>query len=155
MIMAGMSITAERGIVSTGSALAAVRITSPNRPGRSAPSGLGSATRTPTLREAVHDWAKECAEDHGLAIQPGDMVFELLLPGANKGEAVRQIMDRRRFAGSCPVYIGDDLTDIPAIIAARRFGGRGIAVGQKIAAHADDTLAGPTEVISHIRKLLA
>jgi trehalose 6-phosphate phosphatase len=83
------------------------------------------------------------------------MVFELLLPGANKGEAVRQIMDRRRFAGSCPVYIGDDLTDIPAIIAARRFGGRGIAVGQKIAAHADDVLAGPAEVISHIRKLLS
>ena len=118
--------------------------------------GLGLHYRlAPTLREAVHDWAKECAEDHGLAIQPGDMVFELLLPGANKGEAVRQIMDRRRFAGSCPVYIGDDLTDIPAIIAARRFGGRGIAVGQKIAAHADDVLAGPAEVISHIRRLLS
>lgn len=117
--------------------------------------GLGLHYRlAPTLREEIHDWAKECAEDHRLTIQPGDMVFELLLPGANKGEAVRQIMDRQRFAGSSPVYIGDDLTDIPAIIAARKLGGRGIAVGQKIAEHADETLAGPTEVISYIRKLL-
>lgn len=118
--------------------------------------GLGLHYRlAPRLRAAVHDWARECAEDHHLAIQPGDMVFELLLPGANKGEAVRQIMARRRFAGSSPVYIGDDLTDIPAIIAARALGGRGIAVGQKIAAHADDVLAGPAEVMRHIRKLLA
>ncbi|WP_301750293.1 trehalose-phosphatase [uncultured Erythrobacter sp.] len=118
--------------------------------------GLGLHYRlAPTLREAVHDWAKECAENHRLAIQPGDMVFELLLPGANKGEAVRQIMDRWRFAGSSPIYIGDDLTDIPAMLAARKFGGRGIAVGRKIAAYADDVLAGPAEVISHIRKLLA
>jgi trehalose 6-phosphate phosphatase len=117
--------------------------------------GLGLHYRlAPTLREAVHDWVRQCAEDHHLAIQPGDMVFELLLPGANKGEAVRQIMEGRRFAGSCPVYIGDDLTDIPAIIAARKLGGRGIAVGPKIAAHADDVLAGPAEVITHIRRLL-
>lgn len=118
--------------------------------------GLGLHYRlAPAWRDALEEWAKQCAAEHDLVIQAGDMVFELRLPGANKGDAVRAIMQLRPFAGSRPIYAGDDLTDIPAIAAARALGGRGIAVGGRIAAHADEVLSDPAEVHHRLRNLLA
>jgi trehalose 6-phosphate phosphatase len=117
--------------------------------------GLGIHYRlAPRLREAVRTWAEACATEHDLVIQEGDMVCELRLPGADKGDAVRTIMQRQPFAGSRPVYIGDDLTDIAAIDAARVLGGQGIAVGPRIAEHADAVLADPQAVHDRIRLLL-
>ena len=117
--------------------------------------GLGLHYRlAPGLRDKLRDWAEECADEHDLVIQPGDMVYELRLPGADKGDAVRTIMQRQPFAGSRPVYLGDDLTDIPAIEAARSFGGRGIAVGKRIADAADEALCGPEAVLGRIRQLV-
>jgi trehalose 6-phosphate phosphatase len=118
--------------------------------------GLGMHYRlAPRLREAVREWAEECATEHDLVIQQGDMVFELRLPGADKGDAVRAIMQLAPFAGSTPCYIGDDLTDIAAIAAARELGGRGIAVGGRIAPHADAVLESPCEVHRQIAALIA
>lgn len=118
--------------------------------------GLGLHYRlAPGLRDAVQAWAEECAVEHDLVVQPGDMVYELRLPGADKGDAVRAIMQRAPFAGSLPVYIGDDLTDIPAIDAARALGGRGIAVGSRITGAANGTLANPAEVLAWLGNLLA
>jgi trehalose 6-phosphate phosphatase len=117
--------------------------------------GLGLHYRlAPQLREPLARWAQACAEEHDLVIQEGDQVFELRLPGADKGDAVRTIMGLRGFAGARPLYIGDDLTDIAAIAAARELGGRGIAVGERIAGHADETLADVAEVLARIRALL-
>lgn len=118
--------------------------------------GLGLHYRlSPDLRDTLRQWAEECADEHGLVVQPGDMVYELRLPGADKGDAVRAIMQCHPFAGSSPVYIGDDLTDIPAIDAARALGGRGIAVGPRIADAADEMLDGPPQVLERLRGLLA
>ena len=117
--------------------------------------GLGIHYRlAPRLCEAVRDWAAECAAEHDLVIQQGDMVFELRMPGADKGDAVRAIMQRAPFAGSTPVYVGDDLTDIAAIASARELGGRGIAVGTRIADHADAMLDGPADVLRRIGALI-
>lgn len=117
--------------------------------------GLGLHYRlAPRLRDAVRAWAEECAAEHDLVVQPGDMVYELRLPGADKGDAVRAIMPRPPFAGSHPVYIGDDLTDIPAMDAARALGGRGIAVGQRIADAADEVLESPADVLGWLRNLI-
>ena len=117
--------------------------------------GLGLHYRqAPALRPLVEQWVEECAAAHGLLVQPGDMVFELRLPGADKGDAVRAIMRLRGFAGSTPVYVGDDLTDIAAIAAARALGGRGIAVGERIAAHADEALPDVPAALARIRALL-
>lgn len=117
--------------------------------------GIGLHYRlAPALRETVQAWAEAAAAEHDLVIQPGDMVFELRLPGADKGDAVNAIMKLAPFAGSRPLYIGDDFTDMAAINAARALGGTGIAVGERIAAHADAALASPAAVIEHIRTLL-
>ncbi len=117
--------------------------------------GLGLHYRlAPGRRDAVRAWTEERAAEHGLVVQPGDMVFELRLPGADKGDAVRTIMRLAPFSGSRPLYIGDDLTDIPAIEAARALGGSGIAVGGRIAGHADAVLASPEAVLEHVRTVL-
>ncbi|WP_285713841.1 trehalose-phosphatase [Erythrobacter oryzae] len=118
--------------------------------------GLGLHYRlAPRLHEQVRAWAEECAAAHDLVIQEGEMVYELRQPGADKGDAVRAIMAMAPFRGSSPLYIGDDFTDIAAIEAARALGGRGLAVGSRIAAHADGVLADPAAVLEGIRALAA
>lgn len=117
--------------------------------------GLGLHYRlAPERRRAVEAWAQECAAEHDLIIQEGDMVYELRLPGADKGDAVHAIMKLPDFAGARPVYCGDDLTDIPAIAAARALGGHGVAVGDRIAANADAVLSDPAAVHACIRALV-
>lgn len=117
--------------------------------------GIGLHYRlAPDRCEAVRAWAEAAAAEHKLVVQPGDMVFELRLPGADKGDAVRAIMRLAPFAGSSPLYIGDDLTDIPAIAAARELGGCGIAVGTRIADHADATLTSSEAVLVGLRALM-
>lgn len=117
--------------------------------------GLGIHYRlAPRMGEAVRRFAEVCAAENDLVIQEGDMVWELRLPGADKGDAVRAIMKLPAFAGSLPVYIGDDFTDIAAIDAVRDLGGRGIAVGDRIAAAADAVLASPADVHHRIRALI-
>jgi trehalose 6-phosphate phosphatase len=117
--------------------------------------GLGVHYRlAPTVLGAVETWVAAAAVRHALVVQEGDMVRELRPAGADKGDAVRAIMQLGSFAGSRPVYFGDDLTDIPALAAAQACGGRGIAVGPRIAAHADETVENVSAVRHRIRALL-
>ena len=61
-------------------------------------------------------------------IVPTVMGWELRPTGANKGTAVRTLLDRPPFAGRVPLFIGDDVTDEDAISAARQLGGFGFRV---------------------------
>ena len=69
------------------------------------------------------------AERTGLAVQAGKMVLELRPRGADKGDALLQLMAEPAFAGKRPVFVGDDLTDEHAFAAAAAMGGAGILVG--------------------------
>lgn len=71
------------------------------------------------------------AKRHGLAVKHGKAVAELVGPGADKGAAVRAFCALDPFAGSLPVFVGDDLTDEDGMIAAREMGGFGVAVGER------------------------
>lgn len=72
----------------------------------------------------------EClAAEHGLKVKHGKQVIELVMPGSDKGSAVARFMARAEFAGSAPLFLGDDVTDEDAFRAAARFGGAGILVG--------------------------
>ncbi len=55
----------------------------------------------------------------------GNCVVELLPSTANKGAAVRAFLDEQPFRGRKPVFVGDDLTDVPGFTAAREAGGHG------------------------------
>lgn len=70
----------------------------------------------------------------GFRLLEGDCVVELVPRAANKGDAVRTFMNEAPFRGRRPLFIGDDITDIPGFDAAREAGGLGIAVGTRVQA---------------------
>jgi len=90
--------------------------------------------------------AETLAVRHDLAIQHGKMMVELRVPGSDKGVAVARLMQRSDMAGTTPIFIGDDLTDEPAFVAARDAGGHAILVGDARASAADYGLPDPAAV---------
>ncbi|WP_230629456.1 trehalose-phosphatase [Sphingomonas sp. Leaf37] len=93
---------------------------------------LGAALHyraVPTAEAAARDLAATLAADAGLHLQTGKMMIEVRVPGADKGTALRALMQAPLFAGRTPVFLGDDDTDEPAMVAARDLGGAGILIG--------------------------
>jgi trehalose 6-phosphate phosphatase len=94
------------------------------------PAGVALHYRLAPERErAVGDFVEDLAERSGLALQRGKMVAELRPHGADKGAALRRLMAEPPFAGTRPVFVGDDLTDELAFEAAAALGGEGVLVG--------------------------
>lgn len=85
----------------------------------------GAPDREPEARAI----ASLIAGETGLKLQQGAMVAELRTPGPNKGDAVRDLMRAAPFAGSTPVFVGDDVTDEDGFLAAVELGGIGVLVG--------------------------
>jgi trehalose 6-phosphate phosphatase len=85
----------------------------------------------PDAEEVCRAAVERAAERSGLEVQPGKMVFELRPGGANKGDALRRLLDAPLFAGSKPIFLGDDLTDEPAFTAAQELGGAGVLIGER------------------------
>lgn len=79
---------------------------------------------------AVDRFARDLAADTGLEMQSGKCVRELRIPGADKGDAVREFMAEPPFRFGRPVVVGDDLTDEHAFYAAAALGGSAILVGE-------------------------
>lgn len=85
--------------------------------------------QAPEAEEQCRVAAEATAELTGLEIQPGKMVFELKPPEGNKGLGLKALMAAPPFAGTMPVYLGDDWTDEPGFAVAMQLGGAGIYVG--------------------------
>jgi trehalose 6-phosphate phosphatase len=83
----------------------------------------------PEAEEACRVLAVALAEETGLHLQPGKMVFEVHAGGANKGAALRRFMSEPSMAGTAPIFLGDDDTDEPGFAMAAAMGGAGILVG--------------------------
>lgn len=81
----------------------------------------------------------------------GKKVLELVPAEAHKGAALRHLMQRAPFIGKLPVFIGDDLSDISAMQAARALGGLAFAVGAKVQAHADGVFERPSKVLDWLQ----
>lgn len=65
----------------------------------------------------------------GYKAQAGKMVVELKPRNANKGAALRAMMQGPPFAGRIPIMVGDDTTDEDAMLVAEELGGFGVKVG--------------------------
>ena len=85
----------------------------------------------PDKADQTRQFARELALAHGLDVNRGKGVVELVRPGANKGAALRAFMAIEPFIGSTPVFIGDDVTDEDGMRTAIEFSGFGIAVGER------------------------
>jgi len=62
----------------------------------------------------------------------GDGVVELRAAGGDKAAAVAAFMAEPPYVGRTPVYIGDDVTDAPALAAVAALGGIAIGVADRI-----------------------
>lgn len=83
----------------------------------------------PEAEEACRFAATEVANQTGMVVQPGKMVFELKPSSGTKGGALRAFMAEPPFATTRPVFLGDDLTDEHGFEAAKDLGGAGVLVG--------------------------
>ena len=83
----------------------------------------------PDCGPAVHAFAQNLADEHGWAVQNGKCVAELVAKNVSKGSAVTALMNTPPFAGSRPIFIGDDVTDEAGFRACHDLDGVGILVG--------------------------
>ncbi|HVE22929.1 MAG TPA: trehalose-phosphatase [Acidocella sp.] len=77
------------------------------------------------LRNLVHQLL---ADSDDATLLPAHCAFELKPRGGNKGDALAGFMSITPFAGRRPIFIGDDVTDEPAIAKANELGGAGLHV---------------------------
>lgn len=99
----------------------------------------------PESEQAARALIDRLAKDTGLTVQEGKMMIELRTAGHDKGTGIKTLMKNARFAGSIPIFAGDDVTDEAGFVAAQSLGGIGVLVGpaRQTAArcHLDDVAA--------------
>ena len=83
----------------------------------------------PALAAALHALLGE-PEGAGLRLLPGKMVFEVIAHGSDKAQAIRRFLEVAPFAGRRPLFIGDDVTDEPALALMPGLGGLALSVGR-------------------------
>lgn len=92
---------------------------------------LGTALhyrQSPAQEADAQALAEVIAHRLGLTVQHGKMMVELRVPG-DKGSAITALMADPPFAGTRPIFLGDDLTDEDGFVAVAALGGTGILVG--------------------------
>ena len=83
----------------------------------------------PELKETCRTAVEEAVADNdGLVILPGKMVYEVRPKGCDKGVAVTAFLDEPPFKGRLPVYMGDDVTDEDAFAVVNALGGASIKI---------------------------
>ncbi|MGB3408759.1 MAG: trehalose-phosphatase [Jannaschia sp.] len=90
----------------------------------------------------------------GFRLQPAHFAYEIKLDSVGKDAAVSGMMARDTFAGSTPIYAGDDLTDEAALSWVQDQGGVAVKIGdaETVARH---RLADPAELIGYLERWLA
>jgi trehalose 6-phosphate phosphatase len=109
----------------------------------------------PDAGAAVQAFAEAIAARTNLVLQPGDHVAELRGPGAGKGAAIRAFMKEAPFAGTRPIYLGDDRTDEDGFAAVSALGGVGVLVGAARRTAATRRLADVDAVMDWLSKTMS
>jgi trehalose 6-phosphate phosphatase len=112
------------------------------------------ARRAPQRATQLLRAARREARKVGLVAREGRAVVEAELTPGDKGTALRKLCRRARARGV--VYVGDDLTDVPAIAVARELGGLGFFVSSHERSRprgATAVLGGPGVVDAFVRGL--
>lgn len=74
----------------------------------------------------------QAPEGAGLRLLSGKQVYEVVSAGVDKAQAIQRLLAVPGFAGRLPLYIGDDVTDEPAIALMPALGGLGLSVGRAL-----------------------
>ncbi|HEX6573777.1 MAG TPA: trehalose-phosphatase, partial [Gemmatimonadaceae bacterium] len=88
--------------------------------------------RAPQLAGYAHRVMRDLQTRYGqgLVIQKGKRVVELRPEGADKGQAIRSLMQRPPFKGRMPAFVGDDVTDEHGFKVVNEMGGISVKVGK-------------------------
>ena len=71
-------------------------------------------------------------EGTGLRLLEGKQVYEVVCRGIDKACTIQRLLDTPGFAGRLPLFIGDDVTDEPAIALMPGLNGLGLSVGRAL-----------------------
>lgn len=87
--------------------------------------------RAPHLCGVVRETLAQLASEVGprFVLQPGKLVLEIRIAGADKGSVIAEIMQTPPFDTRTPVYLGDDATDEAGFAQVNRLGGLSVKVG--------------------------
>lgn len=104
--------------------------------------------------ELLDEVAKICASAPAepVEILQGKLVVDVKPAGINKGIAVSDLMRQAPFAGRHPIFIGDDITDLPVFSTIPKFGGHAYSVGG-IVAEVDGHFDRPATVRSWLARI--
>lgn len=97
------------------------------------------------LASLTKEWATQIVLTHGRK------TYELTQCDMDKGRAVQRLLTIPPFQGRRPVYLGDDVSDVPAIDFCTRNGGTGIRVGRD--ERSSDAFSSPGKVRAWIGRL--
>ena len=84
-------------------------------------------TAEPKLRSDLESFLNS-AEGNGCRILPGHMVFEIKRSGFDKGTAIGAFLAQPPFRGRQPIFVGDDVTDLPGFERVLTEGGLAYSV---------------------------
>lgn len=86
-------------------------------------------------------------------VQVGNCVAELKPVGADKGDALRTLVQTAPFRDRRPWMFGDDFTDEPAFAMAERLGGLGVVVGGRRPSQASHALCSTAQARRWLARL--
>lgn len=69
------------------------------------------------------------AQSDEIRLLSGRMVWEVVQNACNKESAIKRFLAAAPFEGRSPLFLGDDVTDLPAIAFCKKNGGRAVRVG--------------------------
>jgi trehalose 6-phosphate phosphatase len=114
------------------------------------------------LVDALRAPVTKAVADAGLEMRPGKEVLEIVIPGTDKGTAIRELIGDET---SAVCYAGDDVGDLPAFGEVHAWSGRtgrpklAVAVSPAgtgpLAGVADATVADPQGLIVLLRQIIA
>ncbi|MEO1550425.1 MAG: trehalose-phosphatase [Pseudomonadota bacterium] len=95
------------------------------------PTGVVAHYRqAPEAQQTLYKFFETLTDSHrDLHLQMAHCAYELRPADAGKDRAVARVMDGKVFKGARPVFIGDDLTDEPALMWCQDHDGLAIKVG--------------------------
>jgi trehalose 6-phosphate phosphatase len=113
------------------------------------------AERAPQEAKRLLEEAERVAKDLGLQVRHGRAVVEAEVHQGDKGRALRTLIVAAR--AKSVIYVGDDVTDYPALRAASDLGGFGVFVRsperRRPPPGARGTLSGPEDVAEWLAEL--
>ena len=112
----------------------------------------------PELRDQVEAIARTLADEYSLDVKPGRMVFELVVPGPGKGDAIAALIDQRGIDRA--LVAGDDWGDLEGFVALRASGVDAVIVAVAsdeappgLTDPADIVVSGPSQLVDLLARL--